>query len=94
MKHILLMAVWLTACGPTSGQYDVNVRDSEHTIHVVNPIIEYCERLYPEVLFPIEVEREQGIVECMKLCQESGDCEVSLPDSFNGEPITTLPVSF
>lgn len=91
---ILFIIIYLLinpACGPNSGQYDVNIPDTEHTIRIINPIIEYCERLYPEVLYPIEVEREQGITDCMKLCQESGDCQIDLP---NADQQINLPVGF
>lgn len=76
---ITLLSIFVSACGPKSGQYDVNVSDSEHVIRVENPIIEFCERLHPPVLYPNDIERETLTVACMKLCSESGQCQVILP---------------
>jgi len=76
MKNLLIILLLLTGC---TGKIDVDVSDSQHTIHVDNPIIEFCERLYPEVLYPDEIERETYIVECMQLCQESGECQINFP---------------
>lgn len=73
MKY-LLMLLFLVGCG-----MEVDVEDSDHTISVVNPIIEFCERLHPPILYPDEIERQEGIVSCMKICSTSSDCAITVP---------------
>jgi len=61
---------------------------TDSTVRVINPIIEFCERLYPVTLYPDTTAREPGITDCMQLCQDSGDCAVDVnslpPGTFDG----------
>lgn len=88
MKHLLLslVIVFLTGCNTKvimDGESRIRIDD----VHVVNPVIEFCERLYPEVLYPNEIEREIGITECMKLCSEGSQCSVDIPDFLNEQGV-------
>ena len=74
MKKLLLISI-LSISGCTS---DVNVSDSYHHIVIDNPIIEFCERLYPDTLYPDPFEQDSLIVHCMSLCSDSNSCSVDL----------------
>jgi hypothetical protein len=78
MKHlIVILALVLTGCGSDhsiSGGAKIDIDE----IRIVNPIIEFCERLHPAVLYPNDVQRETLITDCMRLCQDSGECAVDL----------------
>lgn len=79
MIKLILLFVLLILISGCGGSFDVNVRDSRHVIEVENPIIEYCERLYPEILYPNVIQREMNIVDCLQICQETESCTVDIP---------------
>lgn len=88
---LLLVLVATTSCSSQNnigGEAHLIIDPLDNTIHVINPIIEFCERLYPDVLYPDVVEREENITDCMRLCSESGQCVVDI-GSIDG--LTTLP---
>lgn len=52
-------------------------------VHIDNPIIEFCERMYPTSIYPNEIIRETNITDCMRICQDSHQC-VFNPADFSG----------
>jgi hypothetical protein len=80
-KHFLFITlISLLGCSNTiDGTAHLVVDSSTHTIEISNPIIQWCQTLYPEILYPNEVERQTNIVECMQICSESGQCSVEIP---------------
>lgn len=83
---IMVTLLVLCSCGSShelTGGAHIEIDSTTNTIHIVNPIIEFCERLFPAVLYPDVVDRETRITECMRLCSESGQCTVEVPDFLN-----------
>ena len=78
MRYLILLSLLLIGCGSDHSGH-IKIDSTTHTIILENPITEYCERLYPEVLHPDIIERETLITECMILCSESGDCVIDIP---------------
>lgn len=76
MKYLLvvLLASFTVGCG-----VGIDVSDSTHTIVVDNPIIAFCERLYPEIIYPDEYERETNIVACLEVCTAADNCTIEVP---------------
>lgn len=68
---LILITTFLLGCNT-----GVNVSDSYHHIVIDNPIIEFCERLYPEVIYKDYIERELLIVECLSVCNSNDTCTV------------------
>jgi len=83
-QTIIILSFILIGCGG-----DININDTTHTIHIVNPVIEYCERLYPSMLYPSIFERETLITSCLEVCTGSDSC--GLPD-LSSLPISELPL--
>jgi hypothetical protein len=77
MRNMLITFLILTSCG-TEHTINGGAKITIDDIHIINPIIEFCERLHPEVLYPNELQREALITECMKLCSDSGECTVDI----------------
>lgn len=78
---LILIALTLTACGSShelTGGAHIEIDSTTNTIHIINPIIEFCERLYPTILYPDALERERGITDCLRLCSEGGECTVDV----------------
>jgi len=73
MRYLILILL-ISGCSVDHEVSDSvqTITDSTHTVVVVNPVIEYCERLYPEILNPDEFSRETLITECMIVCSEGG----------------------
>lgn len=77
MKYLVPILLLLTGCYahiPSKVTLEAEPIDGE--VRFVNPIIEFCERLHPEILYPNEYIRESMIVQCMASCVESGNCGV------------------
>ena len=79
----LLLFVLATSCQSShsfkmkgGAKIDIDPISGEikNIIHIDNPIIEFCERMYPVALYPNEVIRETNITECMRLCRDGGQC--------------------
>lgn len=78
MKILILIIILSNiAC---NGRMEVS--DSTHTVRAINPIIEYCERLYPEILYPDLKEQEIFIVDCLRVCSDTNSCTVDI-NQFN-----------
>lgn len=76
---IVSLSMVLLGCGTDheiGGEAFVRIDPIRNTISIVNPIIEFCERLYPEILYPNQYEREIEVTTCMRLCSESGSCTI------------------
>jgi hypothetical protein len=82
VKHLILTLTLVTMGCATDhdigGEAFIRIDPIRNTISIVNPIVEFCERLYPEILYPNEYEREIEVTSCMKLCSESGACAVDV----------------
>ena len=82
MKKLLLTTLFLFGCG---SEHNVEVDDSEHLVKVVNPVVEFCEKLHPKILFPDEFERQTEIVECLEACTgEDSKCGGIPEELLNG----------
>ena len=77
MKPLLLIAlIGLVSCGKST----VEVQSSTHRVEIENPLITFCERLHPSILYPDEFTRESEIMDCLEICSSSGSCSISLPE--------------
>ena len=79
MKNIILIIFLILIVSACGVDVEVDTKSSEHTIKVVNPIIEFCERLHPEFRYSSYEEREIEIIDCLETCTISDACTINIP---------------